>query len=217
MTMLPRLFFVAIFLLATAAAEAHSSHTSVTEVEWNQESKRFEVAMKLQIADLQDAISARQGKRIRIDSGEATEAVLQYVTEHFSVTFVDDQKCRLHWVGQELELHDAWLYFEVEPTGDVRGSVAVDRLVATPSEKPKKVSTWNELFVVPATRTGEFTATSRIADCSISVRDTVLCDIQPDQTNLVTIRVAGATRSLVFEHEHDSATAKSANVRHPQK
>ena len=216
MAMLPRLFFVAIFLLTTAAAEAHSSHTSVTEVEWNQESQRFEVAMKLRIADLQDAISARQGKRVRVDRDGSANAVLDYLADNFSVTFAEEQKCRLSWVGLELELHDAWLYFEAKPVGQRPGMASVNEQIVAKSEEPKQVKTWNELFIVPYQRTSGFETTGRFGDRSVRVRDTVLCDIQPDQTNLVTIRVAGVTQSLVFEHEHDSATTKSANARRSQ-
>ena len=217
MTTLPRLFFVAILVLTTAAAEAHSAHTSVTEVEWNEESQRFEVAMKLRIADLQDAISARQGKRVRVDGdgdGDGfANAVLDYLAENFSATFAEEQKCRLRWVGLELELHDAWLYFEAEP---VKERPAVSKQIAATSAGPNPVKTWDELFEVADQRTSGFETTGRFGNRSVSVRNAMLCDIRPDQTNLVSIRVAGVTQSVVFEHEHDSTTIRPANADHSQ-
>ena len=214
MTTLPRLFFVAIFLLTTAAAEAHSSHTSVTEVEWNKESQRFEVAMKLRITDLQDAISARQGKRVRVNGDSFANAVLDYLAENFSVTFAEEEKCCLRWVGLELELHDAWLYFEAEPVRGRPSMASVNEHIAAIFEEPMPVKTWDQLFVVPDQRASGIKTTGHFGNRSVRIRNAMLCDIRPDQTNLVSIRVAGDTRSLVFEHDHDSATTKSANVHH---
>lgn len=213
MTTLPRLFFVAILVLTTSAAEAHSAHTSVTEVEWNKESQRFEVAMKLQIADLQDAISARQGKRVRVDGNGFANAALNYLAENFSATFAEGQKCRLRWVGLELELHDAWLYFEAEPVNE---QPAVRNQVAATSTGPDRVKTWDELFDVAEQTSGGFKTTGRFGNRSVCIRNAMLCDIRPDQTNLVSIRVAGVTRSVVFEHEHDSTITGSANARRSQ-
>ncbi|MDG1897881.1 MAG: hypothetical protein P8J37_23520 [Fuerstiella sp.] len=210
MTMFTRLSVFALLLLAIPAAKAHSSHTSITEVEWNDDSQRFEVAMKVRIADLQDAISVRQGKRIRVESEGAKNSILEYLTEKFSVTFAEADECRLRWVGLELELHDVWLYVEAEPLREHPS-------VAAQSAAPPKLETWDELFVVPDQRKSGFETTGRSGDRRVRIRDAVLCDVQPDQTNLVTIRVGGVTQSLVFEHEHDSATTNSAHARSKNK
>ena len=211
-----RLFAVAVLLLTSPGAEAHSSHTSVTEVEWNETSERFEVAMKLRIADLQDAISAKQGKRIRIDTGSPADAILDYLTENFCVTFTEEQECHLRWVGMELELHDVWLYFEAKAVGDRRNTASINGQDAAQLGKPQQVKTWSELFVHDGALHSRFESTGRFGDRTVRIRDTVLCDVQPDQTNLVTIQVAGTAQSLIFEHEHTAATAKSPNIRHSQ-
>ncbi len=207
---------LSVLLMAAPAAEAHSSHTSVAEVEWNETSQRFEIAMKLRIADLQDAISAKQGKRIRLHTGSPDDAVLDYLTENFSVTFSEDQECRLRWVGKELELHDVWLYFEAQPVTDSRSTASINGQRAARTEKPQTVGKWSELFVRNDALKSSFETTGRFGDRTVRVRDTVLCDIQPDQTNLVTIRLAGVTQSLIFEHDHPAATTKSANAGHLQ-
>ncbi|HIE97584.1 MAG TPA: hypothetical protein EYG03_08335 [Planctomycetes bacterium] len=211
-----RLSVAVLFLIAAPAAEAHSSHTSVTEAEWNENSQRFEIAMKLRIADLQDAISAKQGKRMRLHTGSPAAAILEYLTENFCVTFTENQECRLRWVGMELELHDVWLYFEAEPVAEGRNTAFFSEQNAGQSAMPQKVGTWNELFVRHDGAKSRFETTGRFGERTVRVRDTVLCDIQPDQTNLVTIRVAGVTQSLIFEHDHTSATTKSANALHSQ-
>ena len=216
MMMLSRLSVISMFLMAAPAAEAHSSHSSVTEAEWNKDSRRFEIAMKVRIADLQDAISAKQGKRLRLHTGSPADAILEYLTENFYVTFSENQKCRLRWVGMELELHDVWLYFEAEPVADRRNTAPINGQNAAQSGKPQRVMTWDELLVGDDASKSDFETTDQVGGRTVRIRDTVLCDIQPDQTNLVTIRVAGVTQSLIFEHDHPAATTKSANSGHSQ-
>ncbi|MCP4782022.1 MAG: hypothetical protein GY903_05745 [Fuerstiella sp.] len=171
--------------------------------------------MKLRIADLQDAISAEQQKRMPLHTGRPADAILKYLTKNFCVTFTEDGNCRLRWVGMELELHDVWLYFEVEP-GPERVQPASNEQDTPQSGKRRKVRTWNELFVVDNALKSGFAASGRFGNRTVKIRNTVLCDIQPDQTNLVTIRVAAVTQSLIFEHDHTSATTKSEKVRHSQ-
>ncbi|MEZ6132732.1 MAG: DUF6702 family protein [Planctomycetaceae bacterium] len=174
-----RLFAISMgILLSLSAVNAHPFHASTTEIEWNGESQRFEVAMKLRIVDLEDAVSRQQGSRFRIEHSSNVRPLLQqYLQKHFAITRGSDQETHLHWVGYELELHDVWIYFEAE-------SVAYDTNASErPAEnvKKKKPLTWDDLL-----------ARSAVSDVStprtvVRIRNSVLTDIQPEQENLVVL------------------------------
>jgi hypothetical protein len=104
-------------LLATQVAMAHSTHSQITEVEWNGDRGRFEVAMRLDIAGLEDSLSVRVGKKVRLGTTQSVEKLLvDYLADSFEI----DCRCAdgmgyVTWHGLELELHSVWLYFEYTP------------------------------------------------------------------------------------------------------
>ena len=116
----PGLIILLLSLWAPMAA-AHPLHSQVTELEWNPDSRRYEVAMRLDAAGLEDALSARTGRRVRLEVANFDTTVLQnYLSDSFDVTqgsakqSGESSGC-IHWAGLELELHSVWLYFEYEP------------------------------------------------------------------------------------------------------
>ncbi|MCH2202037.1 MAG: hypothetical protein MK102_08705 [Fuerstiella sp.] len=118
-----KLFLVLILLVAvwSTNADAHPGHTQLTEVEWNPASARFEVAMKLDAAALEDSMSLQFGKHFRLEASEEVDKKLaKWMLDHFRITFSDfSRDGHLRWVGHELQRQSAWLYFEYIP---VRGS-----------------------------------------------------------------------------------------------
>ncbi len=62
----------------------HPFHICVGEMEWNQESKKWEVSLRLHPSDLQAAVSRVAGKRIEIDPAQkAPPELVQYLESHF--------------------------------------------------------------------------------------------------------------------------------------
>ncbi len=59
-------------------------HICVGEMEWNQESKKWEVSLRLHPSDLQAAVSRVAGKRIEIDPAQkAPPELVHYIESHF--------------------------------------------------------------------------------------------------------------------------------------
>jgi len=104
-------------LIASQMAEAHPLHSQVTEIEWNGDSHRFEVAMKLDAAAIEDALSLRVGGRVRLESTESVhKLVVDYLADTFEIQISDTSTTgTVTWHGLELELHSVWLYFEYSP------------------------------------------------------------------------------------------------------
>ena len=185
-------------LLVSASACAHPFHASTTEIEWNSDSRRFEVATRLRISDLEDAVSAKQKSRFHLEADPQRHQPLQdYLQEHFSVTFADDQSCRMHWVGCELELHDVWIYVEIESVpGDSEQKYAVSAKT-NDAITSRKISRWDDLFSAKNSRRGDESAATSETN-QIRIRNTALLEVQPQQVNLIVFTVNNRTVSTTL-------------------
>lgn len=119
------------WLLAAAGsvASAHPFHATLSEIEWNAQTGRLEVAVRVDPGDLERALRARTGRRLVLEkeTEEARDGLLaDFVKETFRVAGAGDRragpplKARVHFVGHELTPRFAWLYFELSFPGDVR-------------------------------------------------------------------------------------------------
>lgn len=186
-------------LFASSNVWAHPFHSSTTEIEWNASSGKFEVAMRLRIADLEDALSAIQKRRVNVETDPNRERFVKaYLQKHFSIGDRKDEKCLLHWVGMELELHDAWVYFEAEVAGKPPQSAEQQTEETQAQKTTATVKSWDELFRRP----GSSSTASRRSDTKtvspIHVRCSVLLDLQPQQENVVTVTVDSDTESALL-------------------
>ena len=100
------------FLLA---AWLHPFHVSFSEADYNFESGRLEVALRVHPADLEEVLRRRSGRRVDLDSEgeEVLDRLLSaYAAERFLVASAGGGRGKLEWVGHEVDLNHAWLYFE---------------------------------------------------------------------------------------------------------
>ena len=125
---------------ATASA-SHPFHISVAELEWNAESRRIEVSLKLQSLDTDQALSKMAKKRVNIETVAEPEKLLaDFLTKHFYLVPADrvdvseprqpklaDQaeRSKVHYIGHELEVTWLWVFFELE-----LDEATIDRLAA---------------------------------------------------------------------------------------
>ncbi|MDG2221326.1 MAG: hypothetical protein P8L85_08105 [Rubripirellula sp.] len=95
------------------AALLHPSHETFSELEWNAETGRLEVAMRLDVLDEQWLKRQFQGKPASKDW------IVQYLQKKFRVTDTPrDGKpdaASYHWIGREDDGSHVWWYFEIEP------------------------------------------------------------------------------------------------------
>ena len=118
----------------TTTVFAHSSHVSVAQADWNAKSQKLEVALRVHAIDLERVIRVRTGKNLNLDDTKDVEkAVIAYLTENFIVgrEFEKPKSGRsqkvlkpqkMEWVGMEVEIKYAWLYFEVPLKEGIEGT-----------------------------------------------------------------------------------------------
>ncbi|MEQ9407256.1 MAG: hypothetical protein RIK87_05995 [Fuerstiella sp.] len=188
------------FLVTGPMLWAHPDHFAVTEIEWNPVSERFEVAMKLRLPDLEDALSLQQGARINIVSHPQSKTLIRtYLQQHVAVTFEGDDECVLHWVGMELDLHDVWIYFEAESKGRISNNRPANVNNEMSPSTRSDVSEWNDLFVARPPRPARSAERPvRRGTRPVRVRNTALMDIQPEQTNVVSLKVNSVSESAAL-------------------
>jgi len=195
MSLLHTTSFFSVCVLATQLAVAHPFHVSTTEVEYNADTERFEVAMRLRIADLEDAISVIQKSRFRIvEDGNLAKPVMDYLKNHFAITHRPHDRCELSWIGCELELHDVWIYFEAKslPRNGTAKSSLRPPDAATASNR---VATWEELL---SPETANQTAAPKPdASNRITIRNTALIEIQSQQVNMIAVRIGDCNKTAI--------------------
>ncbi|MDZ4781633.1 MAG: DUF6702 family protein [Planctomycetia bacterium] len=129
------LAFVLVTTVANSAV-AHPFHTSVAEAEWNSETKRLEVALRVAADDLETALNAQSETRIRLDESDSTdEAIQAYLKETFVIrreAKVDPLE--LKWSGKEITPKAVWLYFEIESPDGVEGYELTNRVLLETEE-----------------------------------------------------------------------------------
>lgn len=113
--------------LLPTLASAHPLHISHAEADYNRETSRLEVALKVFADDFEARLSGRAGHRVSLERTPAVEfdaLCRAYLGETFVVKSRDGAIQPLQWVGRELK--DAenrlWLYFEVALPDGVDGA-----------------------------------------------------------------------------------------------
>lgn len=123
-----------ICVFSTSLLAAHPFHTSVAELDWNAQSGRWEVSVRIHAGDLELALAKHCGQACDIDSPRATQQIKQYIESRFQLlthTLVERltvdvdgsslttqpkvDASEMEWVGQEVEGGWMWLYFELSP------------------------------------------------------------------------------------------------------
>lgn len=154
-----QLLFGILFLIAfcqSTVAWSHPFHTSVAECDWNPQSKRWEISLRVHAGDIEIALTQFAGKKLNIESDESQKTICEYLSNRFRIsgqsaarslkptdfassTISDKTQSsevgnRLHWLGQELEGNWAWFYFEMEPSADLESPVLVSQLLTEVNE-----------------------------------------------------------------------------------
>ncbi len=102
------------FCFATAVAWGHPFHVSIAEAEYNAATKMLEVALQVHPTDLEAAVRRQSGQRIVLEtSANADEQIVAYLRRSFVVKPKCSEPTTLRWVGKEVAVKHAWLYFEV--------------------------------------------------------------------------------------------------------
>ncbi|NNJ26487.1 DUF6702 family protein [Alienimonas chondri] len=101
-------------------AAVHPQHVTLAEAEWNADSRALEVALRITPAQLEQVVERHAGRSVDLDAETSGDAVAAWVRSAFVVTPPDadptDDKpaapVRLNYVGKEVGISVAWVYFE---------------------------------------------------------------------------------------------------------
>ena len=101
------------FLLATLLI--HPVHETLAEIEWNEQSKRLEVALRLHTLDEQ-WLSKHNRRQQPVEKWALT-----YLRQNLRIAPLPkepdgDDPTKYHWVGRQSDGAHVWWYFELEPT-----------------------------------------------------------------------------------------------------
>lgn len=97
------------------AALAHKFHESLSQLEYNEQARTVELSLRLFADDLEESLSRRAGKKVRIDKTENADALaLAYVQDAFELINRDGERKRFRWVGMEVKVDVVWVYVETE-------------------------------------------------------------------------------------------------------
>ena len=111
------------------AAMAHPFHVSIAEAEFNAQTGKLEVALRVHPHDLELALERRAGHTVDLDE---TEQVDQLITSYLQEVFVlrpdAGTSLRLAWVGKEVGVKFAWLFFEF-PLPEISGAWTVENRI----------------------------------------------------------------------------------------
>jgi len=93
---------------------AHPRHLSIAEADWNAETQRLEIALQVNPVDLEQALRRIANRPIDLDRTAGIDRLMEdYLGRTFFAKERDGGNAKLIWVGHEINLKDAWLYFEV--------------------------------------------------------------------------------------------------------
>lgn len=91
---------------------AHPQHDSIARAHLRP--GRLEVALRVVPDDLEEALRVANQRRVDLDHTPNVDALIaEYLRERFSVRRSGASPCTLRWVGKEVEVAHAWLYFEI--------------------------------------------------------------------------------------------------------
>jgi hypothetical protein len=116
-------------LLSAGAAGAHPYSTSRAEVDWNEKTGRFEVALAVLPEELVQMVETgrRSSERFLLNAtAECDAEIAAYLKRHFVAVIPNGEQSSLEWVGKEISFEATWLYFELafeQPPATLEGLV----------------------------------------------------------------------------------------------
>jgi hypothetical protein len=122
--------FILVFIVSAQAANAHKFYVSITQVNYNQETKSIEVTLKLFTDDLELATSNFSKTPIKIVNAEDGDAAIaNYIAQKFSIA-INNQIKSLSYIGKELENDVSWCYLEIKNLSNIK-SIKINNSIFT--------------------------------------------------------------------------------------
>ncbi len=108
-----RVFFMLIAICLALGAARHPFHTTVAEIELDEETATLEIAMRAEGFVVEEMLTLRHARRVDLDKTADVDALLfAEVKRCFRVETSYGVPVELNWVGKEVGERELWLYFE---------------------------------------------------------------------------------------------------------
>ncbi|MBD1398436.1 hypothetical protein H9Q13_14790 [Pontibacter sp. JH31] len=112
--MLRTIIFALALTFLSQFAFAHDYHASITDARYNPRSQSLEVAIKVFVDDLEEALSRRSKKKVVYNrSAQVQQYVQEYIGASLSFELEKGKPLRPTFVGAEQEADVVWVYLEV--------------------------------------------------------------------------------------------------------
>lgn len=99
--------------VAMPVRASHTFHASLAQVEFNESSKKVEIAIRVFVDDLEEALTRQAGRRVRLDTTSNVDALaLSYVTRSIRIETAQGAPVALTWIGKEPSVDVVWIYVE---------------------------------------------------------------------------------------------------------
>jgi hypothetical protein len=119
---------VGVTALVSTDVAAHPAHASTAEATWNASAKSLEIALRVTPEDLARAVLV-DGKPWNLEPSAAADAALRaYLHDAIELRAANGSEAKLVWVGAEVGIEEAWLYFELDLDAPIAGAVLTHRL-----------------------------------------------------------------------------------------
>ena len=102
-------------LLTTQPASAHDYHASITDVKFNPRTQNLEVAVKVFMDDLENALSRQAKTKITYSSSseEVKKQMADYLQNKLSFEVEKGKPLKTKLLGSEEDVDVVWMYLEV--------------------------------------------------------------------------------------------------------
>lgn len=135
--------FILSLILSCSINPKHDFHSSITEINYNTESKSFEVSLKVFYDDFEDALNQatmtdsylentmsifsdnvdeKSSSRITLDNQGTHDEIIEIYLKDKFILKTKDKSLLMNFVGTELEVSNNifWIFFELPHKGSVK-------------------------------------------------------------------------------------------------
>lgn len=124
--------FLLLIACAPSLMAAHPFHVCIGQMEWNADSRRWEVSLRLHPQDVEQAMTKMHGRSISFEDSNIAEHAVAYLQREFCLVRAPEAldrsqmlealessqslpKSELVWVGMEAEKGWLWIHLEMIP------------------------------------------------------------------------------------------------------
>ena len=123
------LLAAAVVLAVCPVSFAHPFHTSIAEAQFNRQTGKLEVALRVNPGDLEEALRPYARQHVDLEKTEDVDRlIVAYLRERFVVSSQQKRPLPIEWLGKEVSMKYAWLYFEI-PIPQLTGDLVVSNRV----------------------------------------------------------------------------------------